>query len=623
MNGRKIGTLFCVVLVLCLAGLACNASSLIQDATATSIPPSTSEPVLDPAITSSPRFTPDPTPTLKLAEHEELVWFQPMDHYPRPRPDGSDLVGANDFMDLFSPDAPWSQAADRVDVFTFFLQFTQFATNREVEQAVRELNRRGIAIGLETGVLSPSEECGHHVEGFITREANLRFVRRIKRAGGTLRFVTFDNPYAGAEHYSGENACHWEPERIAREAHKTVELIREVFPNVKVGSNDWGGVGYGELKDWFETYRDVTGSYFDFFHLDVNYGDSQWAQKAKDLEGYAQERGIHFGVIYIGNFRMSSDRAWVDLVEQRIHHYEMVHGGNPDHVVIDSWQDRPNHLLPETDPSAFTHLINRYFRPRTHLTLNGEILPDTDDLTLTGRLRKEDGTIIPDAPITAAIRPEQGLGYMDQFSLSGEVPDEAAYATIGFRLNMECPSCRSGAGSEVVLNEVSYREGAGGENLVPNGDFRSGLFGWGSSGSASARIVEQDDGGGVSLDVKAISNQHSLLNSKQFEVTPGHKYEAEFTARISHQSQPAGYFTLMFLDQDRREFHREKIYFQSSTLRREGTTNADGMYEILIPRGRLSSGLHKVDVNYPGELQSTVLGSGAWPAAASGLVDVP
>jgi hypothetical protein len=49
--------------------------------------------------------------------------------------------------------------------------------------------------------------------------------------------------------------------------------------------------------------------------------------------------------------------------------YERDAAGHPDHVLVQPWHDKPDHLLPETARFTFTHFIDRYFTDRPRLGL--------------------------------------------------------------------------------------------------------------------------------------------------------------------------------------------------------------------------------------------------------------
>lgn len=90
------------------------------------------------------------------------------------------------------------------------------------------------------------------------------------------------------------------------------------------------------------------------------------------LSRFARERGIDFGIIYIGGWGARTDEEWLTSAGERVKTYELEAGGQPDHILFQSWHDHPDHTLPETEPYTFTGFINAYFDDRAGLGIRTE-----------------------------------------------------------------------------------------------------------------------------------------------------------------------------------------------------------------------------------------------------------
>lgn len=77
------------------------------------------------------------------------IWLAPQASIP-PSP----LARAADFMDMFKPDAPWKDAASHTRVFKLYGSFVNPASQEQINAVIADLKRRGIAIGLEVGVMN-------------------------------------------------------------------------------------------------------------------------------------------------------------------------------------------------------------------------------------------------------------------------------------------------------------------------------------------------------------------------------------------------------------------------------------------------------------------------------------
>jgi len=517
-------------------------------------------------------------------------------------------------MSLFTEDAPWTEAAQHVQVFNLYGGWVahfpwepEEATDDELEQIIADLNRRGIAIGFEASPLVATDECGRGIEGFFGPEEGLRIVNRLKQFGATVRYVSLDEPFAFGHIYDGPNACQWPAEKIAQQVQDYVTAIKSVYPDAIIGDNEplWVGVEVGELVEWLDAYKAVTGSNLPFIHLDLDFSRADWHIAAKQLEEAARVRGIEFGIFYLGDPGDATDAEWVNKAFERARLYELVAGGTPDHVKFQSWHDHPDYLLPETKPDTFTALIKRYFRTRTALSL--DLGPQAADGTqnATGALSTVTGEPLPGAVVELTINALDGPGLSAEYTITGTVPARAIRSDVGFRVNTEC-GCQGT--SDFVVYQVRYTEGNETVSRVPNSDFARGYDGWGSWGSGTIRPEPSDQDSGVMLHVKATPDQDAAINSAPFHVTPGATYTLTFVARIAPLSFGSGYLDITFQDAEA-EFTRERIQLMPAVVRiGAATTDAQGRYAISLeslPRGKLL-----LEANYAGSDQY-------WPAYAS------
>jgi len=518
-----------------------------------------------------------------------LIWFAPQPAV---------VGGSLDYMSLFTDTAPWAKAASHVQVFKLYgwKSVGGLTSDVELEQMISDLNRRGIAIALETGPLTRTAACGTGVEGFGGPEEGVGFVLRIRAAGGVVRFVALDEPFFFGSLYSGPNACHWSEEEVARQVATYVQAIKTVFPDVVVGDIEPlpAGVHVDDLEKWVTIYRSVTGSYLPFFHLDLDFSQPDWPDAAKELETFARQRGIEFGIIYTGDHSDLSDGEWVAHAEERMVTYEAKTGGRPDHVIFQSWQDHPDHCLPETDPTTFTYLINRYFRTRTKMSLS--IGPSQNrSLVASGVLTDQAGLPLPGAPVKLSVTPLDGPGQFAEYSISGIVPNGAKEADVGFRINTECGCAGT---SDFVLYEVRYVEDGKAANRVPNGNFFRELEGWGFWGNGSARLEPSDRYTGQMLHVKASPKESAAINSARFPVTAGETYTLTFAARVSPRSVGSGYFDLVFLAPP--EIMRETIPLRpAAILIATPSTDEVGTYHFILKE--LPFGTQLLEAEFPGD----------------------
>ena len=318
----------------------------------------------------TPQATPQPTlppPPINLT-HQPLYWFGPLP--PLSTNAGRPFIGSEDYMALFNPEAPWQKAAGQIQVFKLYGEWVAYqATDAELRQVVADLKQRGLALAVEAGPLNATEACGYGVEGFAGTEEGLRIANRIKSAGGRIDLLALDEPYYYAHFYDGPNACHWPTDKIAGEVHQYVLTMQAEFPNVLVGDTEplAGNADDSAYIAWLDTYYQVNGYHLAFLHMDVDWSRINWASEVKAIEMYGREAGVPVGIIYTGNSFDASDEAWLGSAGERVKKYELKTGGQPAQVLFQSWNDKPDLVLPETQAYTFTHFINTYFEDKSAL----------------------------------------------------------------------------------------------------------------------------------------------------------------------------------------------------------------------------------------------------------------
>jgi hypothetical protein len=276
-------------------------------------------------------------------------------------------------MQLFTPDAAWSRAAGYLQVFKLYGGWVaRPPSEAQLRQAIDAIRQRGLALAVEVGPLNPTDKCGLYVEGFAGEEG-VETVRRIKRLGGTLDLIAFDEPYYYGHFYEGEQACRWSAEKIAQDMALFIQRVRYEFPNLIIGDIEplAGPADANAYNAWLSTFRRVNGYDLAFLHLDIDWSDTRWPDKVKAIEDYGRQIGVPIGTIFNGNFQDQTDESWLSIAGERIQRYNAT-GGQLDHIIFQSWHDRPDQALPETEPYTYTGFIRTYFENPSALGVRAE-----------------------------------------------------------------------------------------------------------------------------------------------------------------------------------------------------------------------------------------------------------
>ncbi len=502
-------------------------------------------------------------PSLNAATPQ--VWFAPFDSFYR---SWLGFAGSPQYMSLFAADSPWVEAASHVKVFKVYSTWIDQASDADLQTQFTDLNRRGIALALEHGAITASSQCGIGVEG-QGGEDLLKHALRIKKNGGTLRYVALDEPIYYFTLYAGANSCKWTVNQMAANAAVNIRALLAQFPEVIIGDIEPFPVS---APNWLSQYqagivafRNALGFPLAFFHSDLNWNAASYLSDIASVRRMAASEGVPFGIIYDGNGTDTTDAQWIQFAIQRMVTNELAQG-LPDSVIFQSWMPYPKKLLPESDPDSFTSLINRYARPRTSLTIN----PGSSEIV--GKLTDSTGKAVISAPVTVVMQPSGGGGVTWTYPLAGTVPATTAQATVKICVNL----CGSHGTNDMTVYSYRY---TGSVNPLTV-DFSHGLSGWGLW-SKTAVLQLGSDSEGAFLHVSATATQVADIDAPIFAVAPGSSYNLAIRARVSADSDGSGYFAIVFLDSSGKEVSRDTLPFAPATLPL-GTaqTAKDGSYLV-------------------------------------------
>jgi hypothetical protein len=522
-----------------------------------------------------------------LLPAQQTIWFTPLPASTHP----VGFFGSTDYLSLFRPTAPWQQAASRVQVFKVYGDGVDALSDPDLRNLLADLKRRHIALALEWPVLS-SSTCGTGIEGF--GGSLVPVAKRIKSLGGTLTYVTMQQPFQWGSLYKGAHSCQWSARQVATNAIMQIKQAKRVFPKLRVGDSmavppfrEAGSDWVTQFGIWFDTWRRLAGERLAFFQVDVDWTVPNWEAAVRAVRPVVERRGIPFGMVYNGFLTDETDSAWMAAAENHFIDYE-VRGGDapPEQVDFQSWNPHPTHVLPETDPMAFTYLIDRYFRTRTQLTLANS------GAHLSGTLRAGSAGVAG-ASIQITAQPVSGGGAIATYTITGPVPAAARTAIVGARINSECYSCNGP--SDLTIYSFQYSENT--QRKPFTWDFTNGIAGW-SYGPGTAVFDSGPPPYPQGLHIKAQPGQALGTNSTAVAVTPKARFTLRVTARVSPLSVGSGYFMLIWFNAAGNEPSRETILFQPKT-QRLGTaaTAADGSFSISTT---VDSNAYEITAEYGG-----------------------
>ncbi|NOY98637.1 MAG: discoidin domain-containing protein [Chloroflexi bacterium] len=150
--------------------------------------------------------------------------------------------------------------------------------------------------------------------------------------------------------------------------------MKTEFPDVVIGDTEplAGPADDNAYKAWLDAFYQVNGYHLAFLHMDVDWSRIHWPQEVKAIEDYGREIGVPVGIIYTGSSIDKTDEAWLEAAGERVKTYELQAGGQPAQVLFQSWDDKPDFVLPENGEYTFTQFINAYFENKAALGFRRE-----------------------------------------------------------------------------------------------------------------------------------------------------------------------------------------------------------------------------------------------------------
>lgn len=278
--------------------------------------------------------------------------------------------GANDYLQLFEPGAPWQQALRRVQVFQFSKRFIEQSNQDTLSHIIAFLNQHGIAIAMQGAPNMATRGCGRGIESYGPAPDMRRDAARIRRLGGQVTYITLDEPLYFGHIYRGGGrriACHAPIETIAADAATKIAEARQIFPSVQVGETEPYGIPSvsseawaSMLAQWFRAFQNATGRPLAFQHVDIVWNRPDAIPQFEAALPAIRQAGITLGVIYNGTPQDPSSGAWVADAKRHVALIERQLGIRPAQVVFQSWTSKPRTMLPDTASDTLTGLIRSY-----------------------------------------------------------------------------------------------------------------------------------------------------------------------------------------------------------------------------------------------------------------------
>lgn len=288
------------------------------------------------------------------------IWFFPTDNLPR-----RGHVNSPDYMQLFDDKPKWKKALSRVQVFQMTPLFPIRASDQDLIRLFSFLKQHHIALALNMGLIANERgECGHG-EGYINpQEADL-VIRRVKSLGGEPKYLVGDEPLYFGHTAKNKDVCQYTISELATRVAVIVDKVTAAFPDIEICmAEPVPGDAVWELEKWISAFHTATGRRISAFQIDMDWRKPEWPLLIERTRRMLAKAKVKFGIIYDSSGPMNSDYDAFTSTKANVELFEHTSPGRPDQVLFENWTHHPSHVLPETDITSHSYIINWYFDRR-------------------------------------------------------------------------------------------------------------------------------------------------------------------------------------------------------------------------------------------------------------------
>ncbi|MHB0997604.1 MAG: hypothetical protein ACYC27_00040 [Armatimonadota bacterium] len=327
--------------------------------------------------------------------NEDSIWIGPHAFV-------SDRTLRSDYFSTLTDEKKWPSVLKEADVWKSYIMILPNdpvpnkgkpeLSDRQLKTLIRFLKKHNLKTAFEVGGVRSIEGVPNTELGETTAKHELTHLRRWKGAGGSIDYITTDHavmmnlgsPYVQPDQFKHRGLT---LDKVIEEQADYFEIFHKEFPKTKLGAIE--SLGFFHVKNskgkeysrtvpalpvWnFEDYinkliaaMNRRGLKLDHFHIDYGYEGVFYDGGSKGeldfgrisaIESHLHSRGVKSGVI-VNAFHdtsvkdPSSEIASKEACERTLKFYDgyVKAGGNPNHLVIQTWQQFPDRTGPETDP---------------------------------------------------------------------------------------------------------------------------------------------------------------------------------------------------------------------------------------------------------------------------------
>jgi hypothetical protein len=320
-----------------------------------------------------------PTQAARIPE----IWFCPRQSTFNPSGHGV-LFDQYDFPAMRRSTAQWKQALSHISVLTLDVVHDAEG-NKNLSAIIDWANKLKLKIAGPAGIIYTDHRCNPRMEGITNdvgyaREAVATF-HHWSEAGGRLDYLILDGPFFFG-YYATQRECHFSIDDVAHRAATTVKMILQDFPNARIVDSEGPGpvpvaIWLSEYDRFLAAFRRAAGRPVDDLAMDMHWIDAwhtgyNWVDASRQIIQLAHARGLQVGLfihadddfVETNGAKTNQPITAAGWMQANRNHMQTAHdaGLQLDFINITSWMKYPTQNLPESDPNAYTSLVNYAYR---------------------------------------------------------------------------------------------------------------------------------------------------------------------------------------------------------------------------------------------------------------------
>lgn len=248
----------------------------------------------------------------------------------------------------------------KVNVFQFYGGYILRESDQNLNKIFKYLKRNNIAVSIELPMITWSKDYGYHTEGFAAEGYVASVIKKIKRNGGEVNYISMDEPLFAWYKKHNKKLSSRDIESLAIQINKNTRFIYNEYPNILIGDVEpINQLGYDKIKklsEFYDAYQSKTKHKLHFIHLDISWGE-RWADDVIQFTELARLLSLRSGVILNSQNTKGPDNVWITNAQENISNFKKHIRSPLNDSIFQSWSKYPYKIIPGHNKEGHLSLI--------------------------------------------------------------------------------------------------------------------------------------------------------------------------------------------------------------------------------------------------------------------------